>query len=177
MLRKSLIALSLFGLSLSLLALPCAASDLTVYAGFVNPNAGLRTSPSFGASFDLPLANRFALEQRVGFLTQFPQFAATNTRTWGLAYNTTLSFNLPLLERVHPYAVSGIGFVSTLRDSLGIGTNFDFVYGGGLKLFDIGKRMGLRFEARGHRIVNLFGDRDINVFEFTIGPSFRLIGE
>lgn len=176
MAKKIPMVAALFALLLGF-SLSVKASDVTAFTGFTNEGR-LSNSTTFGGSLNIDFAKRFSLEQRLALLPKYPQIRGTNPGTWGLSYNTAAALNLPGTSHVAPYVLGGVGFVSALRnDPLNIGTNPDFVYGGGLKVFSGSKRFGLKFEARGHRIPNLIGDRSFNTFEFTAGPVIRLSGE
>lgn len=176
-LRPILVVTILLGLCL--LAAPGAlAQELNFYIGNSNSSGpwSLRSSSHWGASFEYPIWWDFSVEQRVGYLMNFPETAAVNTRTSSVLSDTNVNYNLPFrFFGLVPYVTMGFGFMHAVRnDPNNLGTNLDFNYGGGVKFLIPASPLGVRLDMRGHHFRHVVGDEAIDTIDYTVGVLYRL---
>jgi len=178
--------------SVSLLCLVFAsaahATDLTFFLGGAIPgklrsdltaNLGqtyhdLTKGPVFGLRVNNSLLPAIGLEHTLAFspdyLTPKAVLFARNSR--GFVYNTNLIVNIPIKKFV-PYGTVGIGLIRQYGSpDAPIGTKLALNYGGGIKFVRLAGPLGLRFDLRGYRAMNinfLSSKNSLNIFEASIG--------
>lgn len=178
-LRRLLLTAAILGLAaLGGLTPSVYAQEINAFLGNTKSSGpwSLRSSTFWGGSFEYPLWYDIGIEQRVGYLTNFPEPSSVNTKTGSLLMDTNINLNLPFhFLGLVPYVTAGFGFMHALRnDPNNIGTNLDFNYGGGLKYLFPATPFGVRLDIRGHRFRHIVNKDSVNTFEYTIGMLYRL---
>ena len=167
------------------------AADLTLFVGGAIPGKlnsdivsapgqtihDLSNSPIFGVRLNTNIVPMIGLEHTLAFSTDYlsPK-SILNTATYhGFVYNTNLMINIPIKKFV-PYGTVGVGLIHQYGSSDSpIGTKLALNYGGGIKLQRLLGPMGLRFDVRGYRAMNVVfisSKSSLNIFEASAGIIF-----
>jgi len=176
--RQTLISLAI----LAALIAKAHAGDITIHAGYVNPgdltvenvSHSLDGSGIYGVRFGGTFARIFGIEETLAYSPDFlrtDDFAQFDN-VKGFITSTNFVFNLPG-GHIIPYATAGVGTITRFGsgDELGFGTKFAVNYGGGVKLTRLAGPLGLRFDARGYKAVDILSE-SLNIFEVSAGVIF-----
>ena len=172
------------------------SQEMTVFGGWTNPGklsvenvrGSLKGSGLYGVRLEHDFGRIFGLEHSFAYSPNFirPEGAGfiSSEGSRGILYNSNVIFNAPIGRGI-PYATAGFGLVSsnrTIRAALvpfvsggKFGTHFALNYGGGVKMVRLAGPLGLRFDARGYSVPDVFGG-SLNFFEVSGGLHFTFGG-
>ena len=187
---------TLIGMFVLLSAAQGYSQEMTVFGGWTNPGklnvenvrSGLKGSGLYGARLEHDFGRVFGLEHSFAyspnFIRQEGAGFASSEGSRGILYNSNVIFNAPLGRGI-PYVTAGLGLVSSNRTisaalvpfvSRGdFGTHFALNYGGGVKMVRLVGPLGVRFDARGYTVPDVFGG-NLNFFEVSGGLHFTFGG-
>jgi hypothetical protein len=160
------------------------AADLSVYVGGIFPGSAeyqgekieLENGPVYGFRFSSNFVPSFGMEHTLAFSSDFlfPKNISAISKAKGVIYNSNLILEIPIrIRKAVPYITAGAGFIHQYGDeSMPVGTNFAFNYGGGLKFPHLAGPFGLRFDMRGYRAGGF--SNKLNIFEVTGGVLFSI---
>jgi hypothetical protein len=155
------------------------AQEYGIFIGKTNNSISgpwsLRESSYYGGSYEHPLWYELSFEQRIGYMSRFPEPKDNSFKTGSLLSDSNLNLNLPMrILGMVPYVTAGVGFVRTIKgEPYHIGTNLDVNYGGGVKFFIPSTPFGLRLDLRLHHIINVIDQKDAKTFEYSAGVLYR----
>lgn len=167
------------------------AADITFFVGGAIPGKlnsdivsvpgqtfhDLSNSPIFGVRLNTNIVPMIGLEHTLAFSTDYlsPKAVLNPASCRGFVYNTNLMVNIPIKKFV-PYGTVGVGLIRQYGSpDLPIGTKLALNYGGGIKLQRLLGPMGLRFDVRGYRAMNIVfisSKNSLNIFEASAGLIF-----
>lgn len=158
------------------------AGDFSIHAGYVNPGdltvenvtRSLDGSGIYGIRFGATFARIFGIEETLAYSPNFLRTGdfAQSQDVKGFITSTNFVLSMPS-GHVVPYATAGVGTITRFGSGsdLRFGTKFGINYGGGVKFPGLAGPLGLRFDARGYRAVDVFSD-NLDIFEVSVGLLF-----
>jgi hypothetical protein len=172
----------IYFVTLTALVVTAHAGDFSIHAGYVNPGdltienvtRSLDGSGIYGVRFGGTFARIFGIEETLAYSPNFLRTGdfAQSEDVKGFVTSTNFVLSLPS-GHVVPYATVGVGTITRFGsgNELRFGTKFAVNYGGGVKLLGLAGPLGLRFDARGYRAVDIFSE-SLNLFEVSAGLLF-----
>jgi hypothetical protein len=160
-----------------------AAGQVTFLGGYLNPGdlnpqnvqsaLDLQGTAVYGARFEFDFLKVLAVEENAEFspkLFNGTIFTGQGTDARGFLYSSNLMLNIPI-GRFVPFATGGVGLMHPWNiDPNPLGTKFAVNYGGGIKFNRLAGPIGLRFDARGWSVPDVFGDT-FNILEVSGGVT------